>query len=78
MAAVLVAVKDLTWLTYDGLIKAVEELNIILDDLTKSEGNNFQLLFAVSSTDDSYLWKAFVRVTCCKNLPHFSYLLKFS
>ena len=61
-----VTLRDLTWLTYDGLIKAVEELNIILDDLTKSEGNDFQLLFAVSSIDDSYLWKAFVRITCCK------------
>lgn len=44
-----------------------------LDDLTKSEENNFQLLFAVSSIDDSYLWKAFVRVTCCKVSRCFDY-----
>ena len=42
-----------------------------LDDLTKSEANDFQLLFAVSTTDnDSYLWKAFVRVSCCKVSYH--------
>lgn len=61
-----VTLKDLTWLTYDGFMKAIEELNIILDDLTSSEGNDFQLLFTVSSTDNSYLWKAFVRIACCK------------
>ncbi|XP_046852489.1 RING finger protein 141-like [Xenia sp. Carnegie-2017] len=59
-------IRDFTSLSYDGLIKAVEELNIILDDLAKSEKNDFQLLFAVSSDDTSYLWKALVKITCCK------------
>ncbi|CAG0915567.1 unnamed protein product [Notodromas monacha] len=57
--------KQIAGLTYAEFLEQIADLNRLSNSFQDSKGK--RLLFAVKpGTDDSFLWKATVRIACCK------------